>query len=156
VRGGEKELFQWLRAPGMNPPRPAVAGGAVGTIARDWLAAAVRPLKKNPFCNSEGGAGGASGGKGELSQWLWALDMNHLPPVVTGGPVGIAVRGWMTAVLHLKKIPCWEGWQGGRACRGAVPMAECARHDLSEAFPGRWAGQHRRSVLVGVSFPPFA
>ena len=40
--GRVNELFQWLVAPGMNPPQPVVAGGPVGT-AQGCLAA-VLPL----------------------------------------------------------------------------------------------------------------
>jgi hypothetical protein len=130
--GGEEKLFQWLCALGMNPPRPAVAGGPVGTAARGCFASVLQVLKRSFSTTARRGGTGA-GGEEELFQRLDALGMNPPQPVLGSGPVGSAVLGCLAALLPLLKDPLPEPSAGeDRRVAGRRQSSTRDAHELRE------------------------
>jgi hypothetical protein len=96
-----EELFQVPSALCMNPPRPVVASGAVGTAVLGWLAALVPLLKDlliEPSSEEDRRVAGSMEGSG---QGTHELREGHARPVVAVGGASAADRGYSAAVLPL-------------------------------------------------------
>jgi hypothetical protein len=142
VPGGEEELFQWLRALGMNPPRPVVAGGPVGTTSLGWLAAVLQVLQ-NPFLQQRKKGCSEAGRVEELFHWLDALGMNPPQPVLASGAVGTALLGCLASLFPLLKHLFLEpSAEEDKRVAGSMEGAAQGTHKLCE-------GQARPVVAVG-------
>ena len=82
-------------------PSPACRDRWASWHRRSGLDDSCSAPQKDPLLQLRGRGGRAAGPVEELFQWLDALFMNSLPPVLASGLVGTAVRGWLACLSPL-------------------------------------------------------